>query len=125
MDDQRKIVFDALKDRFHKLYRFDDFCNDYKNWNFEYIYKNGLCVGAVIIKDGYIHIIISNEHRKNWATKGLIKRLLINSMVDGVVKTTIFKNDEYRITFAKRLGFKLTKDGEIQTYEVKHEELWQ
>lgn len=124
MDDQRRIVFDALKDRFNKSYTFDNFKQDYKSWQFNYIYKKKLCIGATIIRNGFIHIIIAKDHRNTWASKNLIKRLITDAMKDGVAKTTIFKDDSYRITFAKRLGFKLIEDGEIQTYEVKHENLW-
>lgn len=124
MEDQRRIIFNALKDRFDKFYRFEDFCKTYQNWQFEYIYKQDLCIGATIINNGYIHVIIDEPYRKRWASKNLIKKLIEQAMIDGVAKTTIFKDDDYRITFAKRLGFTLIKDGNIQTYEVKHEDLW-
>jgi len=125
VEDQRVIVFNALKDRFHNLYKFEDFCHDYRDWEFKYIYKQNLCIGAVIVNNGYIHIIIDEKYRKKWASKGLIARLIKESMVHGVAKTTVFKDDEYRTAFAKRIGFKLIEDGETQTYEVKYEELWQ
>lgn len=124
MEDQRKVVFEALKDRFGKHYSFDDFCNGFKEWNFEYIYKKNLCIGATINNNGFIHIIIDKDYRKRWASKSLIINLLLKAMIDGKVKTTIFNDDDYRIDFAKRLGFKLIKDGTIQTYEVKHEDIW-
>ena len=124
MADQRKIVYEAIRDRFPIGYTFEQFCRDFLNWYFEYIYKDAQCIGATLSRNGFIHIAISRPYRKRWASRGEIKFLITNAMKDGKAFTTIFRNDEFRINFAKRLGFTMIEDGDIQTYEVKHENLW-
>lgn len=122
--DGLKVVFEAIKERFHKEYSFDEFLRDFNGWDFQYIFKGEKCIGAAFSKEGFIHIGIDKEYRNKWATRSKIAALIQNSMIDGKAYTTILKNDTYRTTFAKRLGFKLIEDGEIQTYEVKHEAIW-
>lgn len=103
---------------------FEDFCNYFEDWTFEYIYKGPVLIGASFHKDGFIHVAIFHEYRKRWAKRNLIKQLISNAMIDGKAYTTVFKNDEYRTTFAKRLGFKLIKDGEVQTYRIESDDLF-
>jgi hypothetical protein len=124
VDDRKKWVLELHKDNLDGKCTIEVFLEFFKDWNFDYIYKSDELIGASFHKDGFIHIVIAPEHRKFWAKKNQIKRLISNAMIDGKAYTTIFKNDEYRTTFAKRLGFKLLEDGEIQIYEVKHENLW-
>jgi hypothetical protein len=113
-----------MKERFPEDYSLWKFQTDFKDWYFEYIYKDNRCIGATISRNGYIHIGIIPEYRKKWATKNEIRFLISSSMKDGVAKTTIFRDDQFRINFAKRLGFKMIEDKDIQTYEVSYENLW-
>ena len=123
MGDQR-IVFDAIKERFPVEYTFTQFQENFKDWKFEYLYRDLVCIGAVMSNNGFIHIAISEPYRKTWAKKNEIKKLITNVMQEGKAYTTIFRNDEFRAKFAERLGFTMIEDGAIQTYEVKHENLW-
>ena len=123
MEDQR-IVYEAIKDRLPEDYTYSKFCEGFKDWKFEYLYQDSKCIGAAMSKDGYIHVAIDEAYRKVWAKKNQIKQLILNAMQEGKAYTTIFKHDEFRANFAKRLGFTMIKDGDIQTYEVKHENLW-
>lgn len=126
MDNRKVTVLEWHKDEIlEKGINFGDFCRYFDTWNFDYIYRDGELIGASFHKDGFMHVAIDPSRRKTWAKKNMIKQLISNAMVDGKAYTTAFRNDEYRTTFAKRLGFRLIQDGEIQTYEVKHAELWQ
>ena len=112
------------KDGLEGRISFEDFCKYFDDWTFDYICQDGELIGASFYKNGFIHVVIDPSHRLRWAKKNMIKRLISNAMMDGKAYTTAFKNDLYRTTFAQRLGFKLIEDGEIQIYEVKHEDLW-
>lgn len=125
VDDRKRAILEMQQDTLEGKCTFEDFCKFFEDWKFDYIYKGPVLIGASFHKDGFIHVAIFHEYRKRWAKRNLIKQLISNAMIDGKAYTTAYKNDEYRTTFAKRLGFRLIKDGEIQTYEVKHEELWQ
>ena len=125
MDDRKVTVLEWHKDEIlEKGINFGDFCRYFDTWNFDYIYRDGELIGASFHKDGFVHVVISPLARKQWAKKNMIKQLISNAMVNGIAYTTAYRNDQYRTTFAQRLGFRLIQDGEIQTYEVKHENLW-
>lgn len=125
MVDPRKVkILELHKIDLEGKGSFEDFCKYFDDWTFDYIMDGETTIGASFHKNGFIHVVIDPKYRLRWAKKNLIKRLISNAMIDGKAYTTTFKNDIYRTTFAQRLGFKLIADGEIQTYEVKHEELW-
>ena len=124
MADPLEVVFEAIKERLGNHYSLENFKSEFNDWEFEYIYRNDKCIGATLSKDGFIHIGILPEYRNRWAKKQEISRLIRKAMVDGKAYTTVFRNDEFRCNFAKRLGFKLIKDGYIQTYEVSHADIW-
>lgn len=72
------------------------------------------------MKDGHVHICVSSEYRKRWASKRLIRQIIHMAAVNGVAKTSVFKNDIYRQQFAERLGFKrIGEVGDSYIYEVK------
>ena len=112
-----------MKERFNPDYGFEDFNRDFKDWYFDYIYREQ-CIGAVISRNGFIHIGKLPEYRKRWASKNEIIYLIKRAMKDGKARTTIFRDDKFRKDFAERIGFKMIDDNEIQTYEVDYENIW-
>ena len=124
MEDRQRTVFNALAERFGVGYTYAQFQRDFSGWTFDYIYKLDQCIGATISRNGFIHVAILEQYRKSWAKKNEISYLIRSAMKDGKAYTTLFKDDEFRKDFAKRLGFRLIEDGAIQTYEVTYENLW-
>lgn len=119
MDDRKKWVIELHKQDLSGICTIEVFLDYFKDWTFDYIYKNDELIGASFHKDGYVHVAIAPEHRRFWARKDQIKQLITNAMIDGKAYTTAFRNDEFRKDFAKRLGFTLVKDSDVQTYEIK------
>lgn len=100
---------------------FPEFKRTFEQWRFRGVYSGARCVGAVLDLNGYIHVSIMPNYRKRWANAKLLGESLKGAMVDGKVRSTIFRNDEFRSEFAKRLGFYRVKSGEVEEYEATHE----
>lgn len=99
---------------------FDQFIELFKDWRIVGLHHGHQCAGVVFIKDGFVHICVSSLFRKRWASRRLIKQIISLAAVDGVAKTSVFKNDQFRQRFAERLGFsRVGESGDSYIYEVK------
>lgn len=99
---------------------FDRFLEMFKDWRIVGINQGQKCAGVVFMKDGFVHICVSPEYRRRWASKRLIKQIIHLASIDGVARTSVFKTDDYRQRFAERLGFVRTHEiGDLYIYEVQ------
>lgn len=83
-----------------------------QEWVFEPVEQ----MGAIMHKDGHIHIAILPAFRSRWATRRRIRELLGRAAQNGKVYTETIQGDIPRQTFVERLGFHLITDGPIRLY---------
>lgn len=113
-------AYEYSKERFKNV-SFEDFLHSFIDWRIVGFYHGRKCAGVVFIKDGWVHISVNPKYRKRWASKRLIRQIISLAAVNGIARTTVFKNDPYRQKFAERLGF--IRNGEVVDafiYEVKN-----
>ena len=94
---------------------FSDYLNALNDWTVEAIMRGDECIGALYRKDDEIHVSIVPEWRRKWATKGLLKQLLVGERV----MTRVTPGHEYMYGILERIGFRKTDDGALvleQTY---------
>lgn len=98
-----KLVFDQIAERFYGSE--EDFIYQLNDWTFAPVGEQEV-MGAIMHKDGHIHIAILPEYRSKWATKARIQKLLRQAAIGNQVYTTCWKDDAERRRFIERIGFK-------------------
>lgn len=87
--------------------------NTFSDWDFLNIIKNDVEIGLAARKNGEAHLLIYEQYRKKWATKGLLKSLREWAKLD---HTFVTENNPDGDRLAKFFGLSLN-----ETYNgVKH-----
>ncbi len=88
------------------------------NWDLQPVEIDGAPVGAVMIKDHEIHVVVGKEHAVQYHRRILRKCLLDNLARHGYLTTRAFKGDKVA-TFLTRLGFyKTHEDDTFDWYRI-------
>lgn len=78
-------------------------------WNASAIVRDGDVIGALLHKQGVVHIGIVPEWRGRWATKGAVREMLSYGS-----KTQVLDGEDDAKAFVERLGFKNMGGGQYQ-----------
>ena len=80
-----------------------------EDWRVRALERDGRPIGAVYSRGDEIHVSVLPDHRRRWATKGVLKQLFAGARVT----TTVVPGHEYMYDILKRLGFVQMPDGQF------------
>lgn len=90
---------------------FDVYTAVLQPWRVQSIERDGKCIGALYRNDesGEVHAAILPEHRRRWATRGLLREIFSAPNVN----TSVSAGHEFMYGILGRLGFEKADDGQL------------
>jgi GNAT superfamily N-acetyltransferase len=101
----RRVAYEASLERLPDEMTLTGFLMALHGWRFRGLFRGATCIGAVMDRDGVVHISILPDYRKRWAGAGIIKEIISSARSNGRLRTFVAQGDTFRAEFARRLGF--------------------
>jgi GNAT superfamily N-acetyltransferase len=87
---------------------FDEYLDIAASWQVELVVRDSEPIGAVFRKDGETHVSILPQWRRKWLSRGLLKKLLVDTRL-----TRVENGHDFMYGVLERLGFRREEDGTL------------